>query len=41
MEEILNGLIYLNLKESKEVLRAVQDRIKILEEREKLVKKLK
>jgi len=36
MNDILNDLIHLNLQECKEVLRAVQDRIKILEDRQRL-----
>lgn len=36
MNDILNDLIHLNLIECKEVLKAVQDRIKILEERNRL-----
>lgn len=36
MNDILNDLIHLNLEECKEVLKAVQDRIKILEDRKRL-----
>lgn len=36
MNDILNDLIHLNLGECKEVLLAVQARIKILEERQRL-----
>ena len=40
MHEVLDNLIHLNLQECKEVLRAVQDRIKILEQRTSLANTL-